>query len=169
VAVLLGDVLGQLCPQGERAVGAREASIGRGRWRPAEKGRYSAAAMAVWGSGAGRAARGEVFLVLATLAANLHCDVYEDDVDDHSDAAKSGDQADILAQGCACEKKHAGSLATAKPAGVVAFRVPPPISIGAYAPGEVPERLNGRDWKSRNGGNFVRGFESPPLRHFVFV
>jgi hypothetical protein len=31
-------------------------------------------------------------------------------------------------------------------------------------PGEVPERLNGRDWKSRNGGNLVRGFESPPLR-----
>jgi hypothetical protein len=29
----------------------------------------------------------------------------------------------------------------------------------------VPERLNGRDWKSRNGGNLVRGFESPPLRH----
>ncbi len=32
------------------------------------------------------------------------------------------------------------------------------------AHGEVPERLNGRDWKSRNGGNLVRGFESPPLR-----
>jgi hypothetical protein len=32
--------------------------------------------------------------------------------------------------------------------------------------GEVPERLNGRDWKSRNGGNLVRGFESPPLRRF---
>ncbi len=31
-------------------------------------------------------------------------------------------------------------------------------------PGEVPERLNGRDWKSRNGGNLVRGFESLPLR-----
>jgi hypothetical protein len=31
----------------------------------------------------------------------------------------------------------------------------------------VPERLNGRDWKSRNGGNFVRGFESLPLRFFV--
>jgi hypothetical protein len=30
--------------------------------------------------------------------------------------------------------------------------------------GEVPERLNGRDWKSRNGGNLVRGFESLPLR-----
>jgi hypothetical protein len=28
----------------------------------------------------------------------------------------------------------------------------------------VPERLNGRDWKSRDGGNLVRGFESPPLR-----
>src|ERR1700689_3724187 len=31
-------------------------------------------------------------------------------------------------------------------------------------PGEVPERLNGRDWKSRDGGNLVRGFESLPLR-----
>src|SRR5471030_2497839 len=30
--------------------------------------------------------------------------------------------------------------------------------------GEVPERLNGRDWKSRDGGNLVRGFESLPLR-----
>jgi|HubBroStandDraft_6_1064221.scaffolds.fasta_scaffold552829_3 hypothetical protein len=30
--------------------------------------------------------------------------------------------------------------------------------------GEVPERLNGRDWKSRNGGDLVRGFESLPLR-----
>ena len=28
----------------------------------------------------------------------------------------------------------------------------------------MPERLNGRDWKSRNGGNLVRGFESLPLR-----
>jgi hypothetical protein len=28
----------------------------------------------------------------------------------------------------------------------------------------VPERLNGRDWKSRDGGNLVRGFESLPLR-----
>ena len=34
------------------------------------------------------------------------------------------------------------------------------------APGEVPEWLNGRDWKSRNGGYLVRGFESPPLRPF---
>jgi hypothetical protein len=34
------------------------------------------------------------------------------------------------------------------------------------AQGEVPERLNGRDWKSRDGGNFVRGFESLPLRQF---
>ena len=24
--------------------------------------------------------------------------------------------------------------------------------------------MNGRDWKSRNGGNLVRGFESLPLR-----
>lgn len=30
--------------------------------------------------------------------------------------------------------------------------------------GEVPERLNGHDWKSCDGGNFVRGFESLPLR-----
>ncbi len=30
--------------------------------------------------------------------------------------------------------------------------------------GEVPERLNGRDWKSRDGGYLVRGFESLPLR-----
>src|ERR1700723_1181772 len=37
----------------------------------------------------------------------------------------------------------------------------PPSSASA---GEVPERLNGRDWKSRNGGNLVRGFESLPLR-----
>ena len=38
------------------------------------------------------------------------------------------------------------------------------MAIGEEAQGEVPERLNGRDWKSRNGGNLVRGFESPPLR-----
>src|ERR1700759_3317248 len=37
-------------------------------------------------------------------------------------------------------------------------------AVTAVAPGEVPERLNGRDWKSRNGGNLVRGFESLPLR-----
>ena len=33
----------------------------------------------------------------------------------------------------------------------------------------MPERLNGRDWKSRNGGNLVRGFESLPLRHLLDV
>ena len=32
------------------------------------------------------------------------------------------------------------------------------------APGEVPERLNGHDWKSCDGVNLVRGFESLPLR-----
>src|ERR1700740_1833745 len=42
---------------------------------------------------------------------------------------------------------------------------PPPTAIDEPC-GEVPERLNGRDWKSRNGGNLVRGFESPPLRFF---
>ena len=31
-------------------------------------------------------------------------------------------------------------------------------------PGEVPERLNGHDWKSCDGVNLVRGFESLPLR-----
>ena len=37
------------------------------------------------------------------------------------------------------------------------------------ASGEVPEWLNGRDWKSRNGLNPVRGFESPSLRHQFVV
>ena len=37
-------------------------------------------------------------------------------------------------------------------------------TLSGAPPGEVPERLNGRDWKSRNGGDLVRGFESPPLR-----
>ena len=37
-------------------------------------------------------------------------------------------------------------------------------SLPLRSPGEVPERLNGRDWKSRDGGNLVRGFESLPLR-----
>src|ERR1035437_582683 len=37
-------------------------------------------------------------------------------------------------------------------------------SGGRSGPGEGPERLNGRYWKSRNGGNLVRGFESLPLR-----
>ena len=37
------------------------------------------------------------------------------------------------------------------------------------SPGEVPERLNGRDWKSRDGGNLVRGFESLPLRRLGAV
>src|SRR5665213_1565921 len=49
-------------------------------------------------------------------------------------------------------------------AGVVAFGQPPADRIGEQAQGEVPERLNGRDWKSRDGGNLVRGFESLPLR-----
>ena len=40
----------------------------------------------------------------------------------------------------------------------------PPEQLRFLAPGEVPERLNGRDWKSRNGGYLVRGFESLPLR-----
>src|SRR5581483_5855942 len=40
----------------------------------------------------------------------------------------------------------------------------PHVATESRPPGEVPERLNGRDWKSRNGGNFVRGFESLPLR-----
>jgi hypothetical protein len=31
----------------------------------------------------------------------------------------------------------------------------------------VPEWLNGHDWKSCNGGNSVRGFESLPLRFEV--
>src|SRR5580700_7021028 len=47
--------------------------------------------------------------------------------------------------------------------------VPPSIADRRAVPGEVPERLNGRDWKSRNGGNLVRGFESPPLRHLLDV
>src|SRR5580700_2718617 len=42
--------------------------------------------------------------------------------------------------------------------------VPPSIADRRAIHGEVPERLNGRDWKSRNGGYLVRGFESPPLR-----
>src|ERR1700677_974160 len=40
----------------------------------------------------------------------------------------------------------------------------PPPDVHWRTHGEVPERLNGRDWKSRNGGNLVRGFESLPLR-----
>src|ERR1039458_4882433 len=43
-----------------------------------------------------------------------------------------------------------------------------PDTLGAN-PGEAPERLNGRDWKSRNGVDLVRGFESPPLRHLIDV
>ena len=64
----------------------------------------------------------------------------------------------------------ARSLATERAARVVALALPPPVArsdgaaVTAVAPGEVPERLNGRDWKSRNGGNLVRGFESLPLR-----
>src|ERR1700722_14879124 len=57
-----------------------------------------------------------------------------------------------------------GSLATEGAPVSVAFLKPPGPLVAPTAPGEVPERLNGRDWKSRNGGNLVRGFESLPLR-----
>ena len=33
----------------------------------------------------------------------------------------------------------------------IALRVPAHATLMRF-PGEVPERLNGRDWKSRNGG-----------------
>src|SRR3954471_3642012 len=39
-----------------------------------------------------------------------------------------------------------------------------PTAILAPVPGEVPERLNGHDWKSCVGFTVHRGFESLPLR-----
>src|ERR1700704_5258441 len=109
------------------------------------------------------------------LAAYLHGDVDDDDVDDDADPDEGGDEANVLGSGRAGEEQHRQrSLAAPAPACVVACgcRSEPPtadISTGAGShsiavPGEVPERLNGRDWKSRNGGNLVRGFESLPLR-----
>jgi hypothetical protein len=63
---------------------------------------------------------------------------------------------DPAARACA----RAGARRGISAVGVVALgSTPRDASLG-----EVPERLNGRDWKSRNGGNFVRGFESLPLR-----
>src|ERR1700678_658516 len=116
----------------------------------------------------------EVFSVLLVLAADLDADEHEDDVDEDADADEGGDQADVLGHGYVGEK-HRWEPSNDRSAGVVAFRDRPPIEdrsitarahgpCGGQASGEVPERLNGRDWKSRNGGNLVRGFESLPLR-----
>ena len=113
----------------------------------------------------GGPARGHVLLVLPALAANLDRDVDEDDVDEQADPAERGDQADVLRDGLAGGEDHRGESHRAKPsnessAGVVALGRSP----CRRAPGEVPERLNGHDWKSCDGGNLVRGFESLPLR-----
>lgn len=55
----------------------------------------------------------EVLLVLAPLAAHLNGDEDGDHADDDPDPDKGGEQADVLADSCACGEKHrAGSLAT---------------------------------------------------------
>jgi hypothetical protein len=48
----------------------------------------------------------QVFLVLAALAADLNRDEHGDDADDDADPSEDCDQADVLADGCACGEKH---------------------------------------------------------------
>jgi hypothetical protein len=67
--------------------------------------------------GAGRLARGEVFLVLAALASNLDGDVDDDDVDHHADSAECGDQADGLDERLAGSDNHAREPTNAPGAG----------------------------------------------------
>jgi hypothetical protein len=55
----------------------------------------------------------QVFLVLAPLAAHLNGDEDADHADDDPDPHEGGEQAYVLADGCACGEKHrVGSLAT---------------------------------------------------------
>src|SRR5439155_1654802 len=114
-----------------------------------------------------------VLLVLPALAADLDGHVHDDHVDDHADPEERGKQADVHAERLADGEHDRRSLATGRaPRGCRSLQAAV-ASIERSrtgrrtrrsCAGEVPERLNGRDWKSRNGGNLVRGFESLPLR-----
>jgi hypothetical protein len=104
--------------------------------------------------------RSEVLLVLLALAPHLDRNEDEDHVHNHPDPDEGDDQTYILAEGGTRGEKHCVFGVSV----AVDENVP-----GAYQPrlgsltmvvahrihiygGEVPERLNGRDWKSRNGG-----------------
>src|ERR1700722_4269924 len=75
-------------------------------------------------SGAWGTARSEVFLVLPTLAANLHGDEDDDHVDDHANAAEGGDQADVLGYGRAGEREHRGEPSNGSGASVSSLPQP---------------------------------------------
>ena len=108
-----------------------------------------------------------VGLVLLALAADLEVDVDDDPVDEQAHPAEGGDQAEIDAGGFAEGEQGvsggSGSRTSGREDGASA-RLSLVVAFRGAGHGEVPERLNGRDWKSRNGGNLVRGFESLSLR-----
>ena len=104
-----------------------------------------------------------LLLVLLMLAAHLDHDVDDEHVDDDADADEGDHQAERLVEGLA-ERRARCSLAVVAASGR-RERLSRRVAFERRSPhGEVPERLNGRDWKSRDGGNLVRGFESLPLR-----